>query len=152
MNNIHGRLYVPGGVALVKGRLQNDLKMMSQKEVELIIEHSQILLSAPFLWIGMIFRYGTKNDLKVEFQRINKKYGTLPIAVELDMAILEWADKNNTDLLHDIFMMATLEALIQVCDKYKLNKSIILEERNKYGCIPNTIEECSAYQKTIIYH
>ena len=147
MKNVHGRLYVPGGVALVKGRLQNGLKMMSQNEIELIIKNSQVLLSAPFLWIGMIYRYGIKNDLKVDFGRIDKTYGDLPIAVELNMEILIWADKNNIDLLHDIFMIAALEALIQVCDKYKLDKHIILDERKKHGEIPNTIEECLDYKK-----
>lgn len=97
------------------------------------------------MWVGLIYRYGTKNDLKVEFKRIDKKYGDLPVAVELDMKILMWADKHNLQLLHDIFMIAALEALIQVCDKYKLPKEIIVQERQKYGSIPNTVEECEAY-------
>ena len=49
--------------------------------------------------------------------------------------------------MHDIFMIAALEALIQVCYKYKLEKDVLLQERSKYGAIPNSIEECEAYQR-----
>ena len=89
----------------------------------------------------------TKNNLKTEFGRVGKKYGELPIAFELDTKILEWADKHNLELMHDIFMIAALEALIQVCYKYKLEKDVLLQERSKYGAIPNSIEECEAYQR-----
>jgi hypothetical protein len=98
------------------------------------------------LWLNFNFLYGIKNDLKARYSRIHKQYGDLPVSVELDMKILMWADKNNLQLLHDIFMIAALEALIQVCDKYKLPKEVIIEERQKYGQIPNTVEECENYK------
>ncbi|HCU07235.1 MAG TPA: hypothetical protein DIC42_06650 [Holosporales bacterium] len=135
------------GIALVKGRLYND--MQSWKTIKIVLtkllEDNHYFQTDKFLWIGMDFRYGTENNLKVEFSRINKTYGDLCVAIELDMAILQWADKNNLTLLHDIFMIATLEALLQVCDKYKLPKDAIIEERKKYSQIPNTIEECQCY-------
>lgn len=53
--------------------------------------------------------------------------------------------KNNLNLLHDIYMIAALEALLQVCKKYKLPMDVIEIERAKYGNIPNTIEECEGY-------
>lgn len=138
-----------GSVALVKERLKND--MLYRKPIkpylDTFLKNKGYFRTDRFLWVGLIFRYGIKNNLKVEFQRIDKKYGDLPISVELNIKILEWADKNNLTLLHDIFMIATLEALLQVCDKYKLPKDAILEERKKYSQIPNTIEECQIYVK-----
>jgi len=90
--------------------------------------------------------YGkSKTILNLDFQSID---GEIPIALELDLPILQWADQSNVVLLHDMFMIATQEALLQVCDKYKLPKGMIVEERSKYGNIPNTInKECEIYRK-----
>lgn len=137
------------GVALVKGRLKNSGEPYSKVKSFLneFLKVKGYFQNAPFLWVGLAFRYGIKNDLKLEFQRINKTYGDLPVALELNMEILKWADQNNLDLLHDIFMIAALEALIQVAHKYNLPDGPFLEERAKYGNIPNTIEECQAYKR-----
>jgi hypothetical protein len=134
-------------VGLVKGRVKNGLRLL--EEIELTLNNSVIpdnhFLGLPFTWLMPAFRYGTKNNLSVEFQRISKtKY--LPIALELDMEILKWADQNNMDLLYDIFMIASLEALIQVGKKYKFPLEPYLELRSQYEEIPNTIEECTSYQ------
>jgi hypothetical protein len=137
------------GVALVKGRVKNGIKSRKGIEIQLdnVIRVNTIFNGAPFLSVLLVYRYGIKNDFKLEFKRINKKYGDLDVALELDMQILQWADQSNLDLLHDIFMIAALEALLQVCDKYKLPKEVIVEERLKYGNIPNTIKECEMYGK-----
>ncbi len=133
-----------GLIALVKGRLFNSKQATeASKQINLL---NFSLSNMPFSWIGLICRLGIKNDLKIEFQRINKKDGDLPIALELDMNILKWADQHNLALLKDIFMIAALEALLQVCDKYKLSKEAIALERAKYGNIPNTIEECEQWE------
>ncbi len=136
-------------VALVKGRIYNGFKCWDKIkiDIDIFLKKTGYFPTDKFLYVQLLYRYGIKNDLKVEFKRIGKQYGDLPIAVELNMEILMWADKNNIDLLHDIFMIAALEALIQVCDKYKLDKHIILDERKKHGEIPNTIEECLNYRK-----
>ncbi len=142
-----------GGVALVMGRLRNDGKMWKKvfnETLDAIIRKNDLFKGQPFLWVSVMYRYGIKNDLKVEFKRLtklDKAYGVLRVALELDMEILMWADQNNLDLLHDIFMIAALEALLQVCDKYKLPKEVLIAEREKYGNIPNTIEECENYGK-----
>jgi hypothetical protein len=150
MPNKFGNYFaIVGAVALVKGKLKNS-KLVSKvdKHLDGIIQSKNLIeKEIPFSWIGLIYRYGSKNDLNLDFQRIDKKDGELPIALELDMEILQWADQNNLDLLHDIFMIAALEALIQVCDKYKLPKEAIIAEREKYGNIPNAIEECENYGK-----
>lgn len=146
----HNRKFVPGGVALVTGRVKNDGKTLKriQDNIESLIINSDFLKGSLFRWIGLIYRYGKKTDLKVEFKKINKTYESLPIALELDMEILEWADKYNLELLHDIFMIAALEALIQVGQKYKLPIEPFVTERTKYGQIPNNIFECTRYKNT----
>lgn len=86
--------------------------------------------------------FGEKNNLSPKFQRISKTYGDLSLSIELDVKILEYASEHNLDLLKDIYMVAALEALIQVCAKYKLPDQVFQEERTKYRDIPNTIDEC----------
>lgn len=136
------------GVALVKGRLRSRgiLDKIFDKTLDPIIRQAETFKNATFLWVAITYRYGIKNDLKLEFKRINKKYGDLGVALELDMEILMWADQNNLNLLHDIFMISALEALLQVCKKYKLPSEVIEIKRSKYGNIPNTIEECEWYK------
>ncbi len=136
------------GVALIQGKLRNvgNICLELRKNVNSFLLKKDYFLDTNFSWISVTFRFGIKTDLHVEFKRINKKYGDLPIAVELDMDILQWADQHNLDLLRDIFMIATLEALLQVCAKYKLDDTPIKAERRKYSDIPATIEECEYYQ------
>ena len=136
-----------GATALVMGRLRNKEKWEDIIKLDTLVRQNDLFKDAPFLWVGISYRYGIKNNLKIEFSRVGKKYGDLFVALELDMEILMWADRNNLDLLHDIFMIAALEALLQVCDKYKLPKELFIAERKKYGNIPNTVEECENYGK-----
>jgi len=139
----HNRKYVPGGVALVIGRLKNSLKVMEQDAIEKLLIDSNFLDHAPFKWVSFTYRYGLKNELIPEYSKINKKYGNeLHIAIELKMEILEWADKNNLKLLYNIFMIGALEALIHVGQKYNLPTDLLKSERTKYGIIPDSIEEC----------
>lgn len=151
MANKFGQDFViVGTIGLVKGRIQNFKKITEvDSYLDSIIKEMYLLKEASFLWIGLILRYGIKNNLKLEFQRIDKKDGELPIALELDMKILQWADQNNIGLLYDIFMIAALEALIQVGQKYKLPIDVFIQERSKYGTIPNTIEECKSYERPL---
>jgi len=138
----HNRKYVPGGVALVMGRVRNSGKSVDQDKVEQLLIDSNFFDHAPFKWVGLIYRYGLKNEIVPEYQRIDKKDSELPIAIELKMEILEWADKNNLKLLYDIFMIGALEALIHVGQKYNLPTDLLKSERTKYGIIPDSIEEC----------
>lgn len=136
-----------GAVDLVFGRVRSDGKLRTRikKYLDHFLKKHGYYFHAPFLWVDLIYLHGTKNDLKVQFQKVGKKYGDLPITIELDMEMLQWADQNNLLLLHDIFMIGALEALIQVGKKYKLPTEILAEERQKYGDIPNSIEECEKY-------
>ena len=138
----HNRKYVPGAVGLIIGRVKNGGKLTDQDKVEKLLIDSHFFDSAPFKWVSLIYRYGMKNDIIPEYQRINKKHNYLPISIELKMEILEWASEKNPRLLYAIFMIGALEALIHVGKKYNLPIDILQKERAKYGNIPETIEEC----------
>ena len=79
--------------------------------------------------------------LKPEYDKIDKKDGELPIAVEMKMDILQW-DSNDIELLKDLYMIAGIGALIDVCKKYKLQGAEFFEaERSKYRPFPESVEE-----------
>ena len=144
----HNRKFVPGIIDMVKVRLPNIKHIVSmQDDIEEIIIDSGFLDNAPFKWVGLMYRVGIKNDLVPEYQRINKKYGDIPIAVEIDCDILKWADDHDVKLLKDLFMMAGLEALIHVGKKYKLPIEKIEAERSKYGPFPESVEELESQNK-----
>jgi hypothetical protein len=73
--------------------------------------------NAPFKWVGLIFRYGLKNEDEPHYLRINKKHGDLPVAIELDTHELQHASR---DELKGIFTIATLKVLVHVAEKYAL--------------------------------
>jgi len=144
----HNRKYVFGIVDMVKIRLRNTKILAStQDEIESIIIDSNFLESAPFKWIGLMYRQGFATNLKPKYQRICKSDGELPIAIELDANILRWADENNIKLFKDIYIIGALDALIDVGRKYSLPINIILEQRAKFKDIPKTIEDCEAWDK-----
>jgi hypothetical protein len=143
----HNRKYVPGGVALVEGRIVHGIFFADQDMVEKLVVDSGMLDKAPFRWIGLIYRYGDQHKLLPEYKKISKNWGDLPIAIEFKMEILEWADQNNIKLLYDIYMIGALEAIIHVGKKYNLPIELIEAERAKYGNMPETIAECENYPK-----
>ncbi|HQS85013.1 MAG TPA: Imm39 family immunity protein [Alphaproteobacteria bacterium] len=138
------------GIALIIGKLINTNKIWKEiiSLLDQLLRQNDIFGKAPFLYVQLAFLYGIKNDLNVEFNRIGKKYGDLGVAIEFDMEILKWADQNNLQLLHDIFLIGALEVLLQVCKKYNLPDDLIIKERLKYDNIPNTIAECETYKKS----
>lgn len=138
----HNRKFVPGIIDMVKVRLPNIKHVVSmQDDIEKIIIDSNFLENAPFKWVGLMYRVGIKNDLIPEYNRIDKKDGELPIAVEIDFELLKWADDRDVKLLKDLFMMAGLDALIHVGKKYNLPTEKIEEARSIYGVFPSSVEE-----------
>jgi len=118
------------GVSLTKAkppRYSLDVAPEIQDEIESLIVSSGYLTGAPFEWVTVSLRYGLKNENKPHYQRISKKYGDLPLAIELDMHELINADR---DQLKRLFTLATLKALIHAGKKYKLPIAS-LEERKK---------------------
>jgi hypothetical protein len=60
-------------------------------------------------------RYGLKDDDKPSYQAISKKYGDLPLAIEVDTRELTEA---SLDELKTIFLTAVLKALIHAGQKF----------------------------------
>jgi hypothetical protein len=144
----HNRKYVPGATNwIVNKNLRHSKDIDRHDYIESLVIDSGMLKKAPFSWIGLMYRYGFKNDLIPEYDKreIDPKDGEIAIAIELDMDILEWADKNNLKLFMEMMMIGALEALIHLGKKYKLQIDLIEAERLKFRKnIPETIEECKA--------
>ena len=150
MQPMHKRKYVPGSVDLRMGRVMQDRNLDRHDYIERLVIDSGMLDQAPFLWIGLIYRYGYKTNLIPEYDKreIDPKDGEIAIAIELDMDILEWADMYNVKLFMEMMMIGALEALIHIGVKYKLPIDLIRQERSQFRAeIPKTIEECKALPK-----
>ncbi len=116
----HNRKLVLGGVSLTMARSNRydiEVGMEIMDELESVMVSTGYLDSAPFKWIGLILRYGLKNEDEPHYQRINKKHGDLPVAIELDTHELRHASR---DELKEIFTIATLKVLVHVAQKYGL--------------------------------
>ena len=116
----HNRKIVLGAVSLTKARTRPyDLEIMGEimDEIEGLIVENEYLNNAPFKWVSLIFRYGLKNEDEPHYQRINRKHGDLPLAIELDTHELREASREE---LKDRFTVATLNALIHAGKKYDL--------------------------------
>ncbi len=84
------------------------------------MESSGYLDDAPFEWVTLALRYGLKNEEKPHYQRINKKYGDLPLGIEVDIREVLKADEAGPEELKRLFMIASLKALIDAGKKYNL--------------------------------
>ena len=129
---------------MMKGRLahMNEI-LFVQDEMEIIIVNSGILEKSPFSWITLLYRFGYKNMTESPIcGAISKKYGDLPLTIELDFNVMKWADLYNIKLMKDIFMSSAIDAMIFVAKKFKYPPDYFVVERAKYGPIPETVEEC----------
>lgn len=116
----HNRKIILGGVSLTKARCNRyDLEVMEDvdEELEKILIEKNFFEGMPFSWIGLILRYGLKNEDEPHYQRIDKKDGELPLAIELDTHEIRDASR---DELKRLFMIACLKSIIHVAKKYKL--------------------------------
>jgi hypothetical protein len=117
----HDRKLVLGAVALVKARVRNDMPAMAQirDELEPLLVASGWFPNAPFRWVSLMIRYGLKTSHHPQFERISKKHGDLPIAVEVDTTHL--LEIHTDPFLLKAFLKAiTIHCLIAVGKKYKL--------------------------------
>ena len=106
------------GASLTKARLNpHTIKALGfvRDELELLLDNADYLKEAPFSWVTLSLRFGLKNDDKPSYERINIKYGDLPLAIELD--VHELVDVS-IDELKTRFKVAVLKALIHAGRKY----------------------------------
>jgi hypothetical protein len=74
------------GVALTKARNpKGDVAALSsvRDELERVIIEEGYLEGAPFSWVTISIRFGIKTEAEPRHQPINKKYGDLPLAIEI---------------------------------------------------------------------
>lgn len=91
--------------------------MEVRDELEQVMLQTGFLDSAPFEWIGITLRYGLKYDEEPVYQSIDKRYGDLSLAIELDTHDIQHASREE---LKEIFTIATLKVLVHVARKYGL--------------------------------
>ncbi|MBW8310325.1 MAG: immunity protein 39 [Candidatus Paracaedibacteraceae bacterium] len=136
-------------VALVVGRFvkKAHLRISELKPIFNYMYDRRIFEDQKFSAIHLLFMFGIKTNIIPQYGRIHRKDKDLPINLELDTLILDWADKNNPELLKEIFLIATCEAVLHVLRKYKLPTEPVEAIRAKLGDIPLTIEECEVWQQ-----
>ncbi len=109
-----------GGVGLIKGSIREAGPAMVEITAELnpfLVEDRFFLADAPFKLLHGIIRFGTKLDPHSQIGPIDKINNELPFAVEIELAPLRRASK---DEVIENFLMALIPALFTIASKYEL--------------------------------
>jgi len=118
MATTHNRRLGLSGVALTKARnnrFDNQALTAVRDEIEAVLDESGYLAGAPFSWVTIAIRYGLVDADAPVYQPINKKYGDLPLAIEVDTNRLIGVDLAS---LVSVFKKAVLLALVHAGRKY----------------------------------
>ena len=116
----HDRKIVLGGVSLTPARLNRTMYQVSvevMNEVETLMQESGYLEQAPFQWVGIVFRYGLRNEEEPHYKPIDAKDGELPLAIELDTRDIRSARPE--ELRRKVTLVA-LKSLIHAGKKFGL--------------------------------
>lgn len=117
----HNRKLVLGGVALTKARIparrNAAAAALVRDELEQEMIDSGYLLDAPFSWVGLMVRYGLKDEAVPHYEIIDKDHGDLPVAIEIDVRRMVDASE---DQLSQIYRVTTLRVLIHAGEKFGL--------------------------------
>jgi hypothetical protein len=135
-----------GSVSIVQLRKNADINFhqLTRSNIKMIslIEENNLLEKAPFTWFNFIYRYGEHNKFeKPEIGRISKKYGDLPVTVEIASDWIEYASFNDEAMLEQIFESTALMALIHVGKKYKLPIEGLEARLKEIGGFPELPED-----------
>ena len=97
---------------------QHGAKALSliRDDLEQVLVGSGFLGDAPFSWVTVSIRYGLKNEDVPHYEKINKRYGDLPLAIEVDTH--ELINATLEELTVKI-KVAVLKALIHAGRKYE---------------------------------
>src|SRR5918996_1898713 len=115
----HNRKLVLSAVSLTKARVRGDGPVAEEvrDDLEKSLIDSGYLEQAPFRWVGLVLRYGLKNDSEPTYRPIDRKDGELPLAIEIDVHEILSGDKA---AMKRAFMRAALTALIHAGRKFGL--------------------------------
>lgn len=113
------RILLIGGVALVKGRIQDAGPIMVEicDEWEPILKESAFIEKAPFKTISLVIRFGSQESAEPVISRIDRRNKELPVSYELPMERLRFADRAEVKKL---FARATKRTLEKVAKEYGL--------------------------------
>lgn len=128
MTKEHNRKLGLCGAAMTMARLPRytgEVATTVRDEIERDMIACGYLENAPFEWVTISLRYGVKNEEEPHYERVSKRYGDLPLAIELDTNELVGASRTEMKIA---FERATLKALVSAGKKYKLPIQM-LEER-----------------------
>lgn len=116
----HNRKLGLSGAAMTTARLPRytiEVATHVRDEIERIMIDTDYLSGAPFEWVTISLRYGLKNEEEPHYDPINKQYGDLPLAIELDTNELVDASREE---IKKAFELATLKALVAAGKKFNL--------------------------------
>lgn len=124
----HNRKLGLSGAAMTTARIprfSTQVGTIVRDDLEAMMIDCGYLDNAPFDWVTISLRYGLKNEDEPHYEPINKEYGDLPLAIELDTNELRSCDRGE---LQAAFELAALKALVHAGKKYELEHAA-LEER-----------------------
>ena len=113
------RILLIGGISLIKGRVREAGMAMKEicDDLEPLLKEIGFVDNAPFDTVSMIIRFGEKTDFTPNYEPINKRYGELPVAIEMELSGLRIASK---DMVKSAFVKAVIDVLCDVAKKYDL--------------------------------
>lgn len=115
----HNRKLGIVGVSLTKAKLNpHALKALGsvREEIEPVLVRSGYLRETPFSWVTVSLRFGLKNEDEPHYEKISKKYGDLPLAIEINTHELTGASEAE---LRRLFKIAVLRALLAAGQQYR---------------------------------
>ncbi len=116
----HNRKLVLGGASLTQAKCNRHTATVGTEvrdRIEEVMNSVDFLKRAPFQWIGLMLRFGLRNETEPHYLGIDENDGEIALAIELDTHELQHASHEE---LTARFMVATLRALIDVGKKYNL--------------------------------
>ena len=119
-NPPHNRKLGVSGVALTMQRNpKSTIKLLGdvRDRLESIMIASGYLDKAPFSWVTVVIRFGLKNEVSPHYGKVSKKYGDLPLSIEVDVSDLP--SKSDSEITR-VYFQSVLKALIHAGQKHSL--------------------------------
>lgn len=110
---------------MVKGNVKHSGLVMQDicSKLEPILDKVGFADDAPFKTVSIIIRFGEVTNLVPDYGQIDKRHMELPVAVELEMSKLRFAERK---FVEDTFFHATVSVLLDVAKKYDLPSSSLM--------------------------
>lgn len=124
----HNRVLTIGAVSLTRARVNKQTHAVLVEileELDQLLHKCEFVRDAPFNSISMIVRWGLQNDPKPQYQRMNKKYQSLDLSIEIDIRGL---DKATREVVYRRQIEPILRILILIGEKYGC-PTVTLRER-----------------------